>query len=93
MKTVKIPMRKCVGCNQMFPKRELVRIVKTKLDEEKYEISLDLTGKKNGRGAYICKNSECLRLARKKRRLESALDCVIPDEVYEKLEGELANAE
>mgnify|MGYP003516271008 FL=1 len=61
----KVPMRKCLGCGEMFPQKELVRVVKTKIkpqsenEEETYEISLDLTGKKAGRGAYICKKKEC----------------------------------
>ena len=88
-------MRMCTGCGQMKPKRELVRVVKApeRLDEGgkplPQEIELDLTGKKPGRGAYICRDPECLRLARKARRLERAFACKIPDEVYEKLEGEL----
>lgn len=92
----KIPMRMCTGCSQMKPKRELVRIVKApeKLDGNGAPlpqlIELDLTGKKPGRGAYICRDPECLRLARKARRLERAFSCKIPDEVYERLEGELA---
>lgn len=92
----KIPMRMCTGCSQMKPKRELVRIVKApeKLDGNgaplPQPIELDLTGKKPGRGAYICRDPECLRLARKARRLERAFSCKIPDEVYERLEGELA---
>ena len=68
----KVPVRKCLGCGEMFPQKQLVRVVKTKIKsedgEEAYEISLDLVGKKNGRGAYICKNSECFKIARKKSR-------------------------
>lgn len=92
----KIPMRMCAGCNEMKPKRELVRIVKApeKLDENGAQlprpIELDATGKKPGRGAYICRDPECLRKARKARRLEKAFSCRIPDEVYERLEGEMA---
>ena len=92
----KIPLRKCTGCNEMKEKKQLVRIVKTpdKTDEngniiQKSEILVDLTGKKSGRGAYICPNPECLRAARKARRLEKAFSCKIPDEVYEQLEKEL----
>ena len=86
------PKRKCMGCNEMFSKKELVRVVKTKIadDPETYEITLDLTGKKAGRGAYVCKKAECLRKARKAKRLERALDCSIPDDVYEKLEQEMS---
>ena len=93
----KIPLRKCTGCNEMKEKKQLVRIVKTpdKTDEngnivQKSEILVDLTGKKSGRGAYICPNPECLKAARKARRLEKAFSCKIPDEVYEevRIEGE-----
>ena len=92
MHTRKEPKRKCMGCNEMFSKKELVRVVKTKIadDPETYEITLDLTGKKAGRGAYVCKKAECLRKARKAKRLERALDCSIPDDVYEKLEQEMS---
>ena len=95
MRQRKVPMRMCTGCGQMKPKRELVRVVKApeKLDGDgralPAEISLDLTGKKPGRGAYLCRDRECLRLARKARRLERAFSCKIPDEVYERIEGEL----
>ena len=92
----KIPLRKCTGCNEMKEKKQLVRIVKTpdKTDEngnviQKTEILVDLTGKKSGRGAYICPNPECLKAARKARRFEKAFSCRIPDEVYEQLEKEL----
>ncbi len=95
MHTKKVPMRKCLGCNEMFPKKELVRVVKTKTGEgeEDYEISLDLTGKKAGRGAYVCKNASCLALARKARRIERALSCRIPDEVYDRMEREMKESE
>ena len=88
----KIPLRKCTGCMEMKPKRELIRVVKSKdvTDENGNvlvpgEISLDLTGKQPGRGAYVCKNPECFGLARKARRFERSLSCRIPDEVYEQL--------
>lgn len=96
MKQRKIPQRKCMGCGEMFNKNELVRIVKSKVkdaDDEQYEISLDLTGKKSGRGAYVCKRSECLNKARKAKRIERSLDCVIPDEVYDRMEQELKTDE
>ena len=89
MQQKKIPLRKCMGCMQQFPKKELVRVVKSKSGEENYEISLDLTGKKSGRGAYVCKNVQCLKAARKAKRLERALECEIPAEVYEKMEREM----
>ena len=93
MQPRKIPMRKCLGCGEMFPKKELVRVVKTKLaddnGQEQYEISLDLTGKKAGRGAYVCNNVDCLRAARKARRIERALACQIPQEVFDRMEQEM----
>ncbi len=89
MQTKKIPVRMCSGCGQHFPKKELVRVVRS----PQGEISVDLTGKKSGRGAYICQNVECLRKARKAKRLERALECQIPDEVYGRLEEELSGSE
>ncbi len=85
MQVKKVPMRMCTGCGQMKPKRELIRIVKT----PDGEFLLDATGKKSGRGAYLCKNAECLKNCRKSKRLEKSFSCRIPDEVYEKLESEL----
>ena len=82
MKTKKIPMRMCTGCGEMFDKRELVRVVKS----PEGEVSLDLTGKKAGRGAYVCKK------ARKKRAFERAFSMQIDDEVYNKMEEEIENA-
>jgi predicted RNA-binding protein YlxR (DUF448 family) len=81
----KIPMRKCLGCNEMKPKKELIRAVKS----PDGEISIDLTGKKSGRGAYICPDKACLRKARKGKRLEKALETAIPDSVYDAMENEL----
>lgn len=85
----KIPMRKCTGCGEMKPKKELVRVVKNK----EGEISLDLTGKKAGRGAYLCKDLNCFKSARKNRGLERAFSCKIPDEIYDGMEKELKNNE
>ena len=82
----KQPMRRCTGCGEHFPKKELIRVVRT----PEGEIVLDGVGKMSGRGAYICKNVACLKKARKARRLESSLECSIPEEVYNKLEEELA---
>lgn len=87
MKTKKIPMRMCLGCNEMKPKKELIRVVKSK----EGEISLDLTGKKSGRGAYICRNVECFRKARKARRFEKSFSCMISEDIYNSMEGELEN--
>ncbi len=81
----KVPMRRCVGCNEHKAKKELIRVVR----EDENAFSIDLTGKKNGRGAYICHNIECLRTANKKHALERSFSCKIPQEVYEKLEEEL----
>ena len=77
----KIPMRQCLGCREMKPKPELLRVVRS----PEGEISLDTRGKKPGRGAYICPNSECLRRAVKSRALDRALDTKIPDEVMKRL--------
>lgn len=85
MANKKIPMRQCVGCGEMKAKKELIRVIKT---EE--EVLLDTTGRKNGRGAYICANSECLKKARKSKGLERSLKASIPDEVYENLEKEMS---
>ncbi|MBQ8860133.1 MAG: YlxR family protein [Ruminococcus sp.] len=84
----KIPMRKCTGCGEMKEKRELVRVVRSK----EGEVSLDLVGKKPGRGAYICKDKECLRLARKAKRIERSLECQISPELYDMMEKEIENA-
>lgn len=82
MQQRKVPMRMCTGCGQMKPKRELVRIVRS----SQGEISIDRTGRKPGRGAYICDSVECLQKARKSRRLEKSFGCRIPDEIYAQLE-------
>lgn len=85
MKTVKTPMRMCLGCNEMRPKKELMRVVKS----PEGEISLDFTGKKNGRGAYICRSTECFEKARKARRFEKTFSCKIEESVYEVMADEL----
>ncbi|SCY51989.1 MULTISPECIES: RNase P modulator RnpM [unclassified Butyrivibrio] len=82
----KIPMRKCVGCNEMKEKKELIRVLKTPEDE----IILDTTGRANGRGAYICNNPECLKKAIKNRGLERSLKSHIPAEVSDRLQKELS---
>lgn len=89
MKTKKIPMRMCLGCGEMKPKRELIRVVKSK----EGDISLDLTGKKSGRGAYICKSVECFEKARKARKFERSFSCMISEEIYNSMEGELRENE
>lgn len=85
----KTPLRMCTGCGEMKPKQELVRVVKS----PEGEISLDLTGRKPGRGAYVCRNVECLKAARKARRFEKAFSCRIPDEIYNRMEEELLGNE
>lgn len=79
--------RMCTGCSEMFDKKTLIRVVKS----PEGEISLDLTGKKNGRGAYVCNNLECLKKARKKRAFERAFSMKIDDEVYNKMEEEIVS--
>lgn len=81
-----IPNRQCLGCRQMFPKTELVRVIKTPEDE----VVLDLTGKKNGRGAYICRNISCFEKAVKTKAVERALKISVPDEVYQSISKELS---
>ena len=100
MRQKKIPMRKCTGCGEMKPKKELVRVVKApdKKDDDgnvisQGEVSLDLTGKKPGRGAYVCKSTDCLKLARKARRFERAFSSKIPEEVFDAMEKELSQGE
>ena len=85
----KIPMRKCVGCQEMKSKKEMLRILKT----AENEFVLDATGRKNGRGAYLCFSKECLEKARKNKGLERSFKQAIPKEVYENLEKELENLE
>ena len=82
----KIPVRMCSGCMQRFPKKELIRVVRG----PDGDISLDATGKKSGRGAYICPKAECLKKARKAKRLERALESQIAEDVYDKLEEALS---
>ena len=85
LKPKKIPQRQCVGCRTMKNKKDLIRVVKS----PEGEISLDFTGKKSGRGAYVCPDPECLKKARKSRALERAFDTAIPAEVYDALEGQM----
>ncbi|MBR2010463.1 MAG: YlxR family protein [Clostridia bacterium] len=85
-KAKKIPLRQCLGCNGHFPKKELLRVVR----DPAGAVSLDFTGKKSGRGAYICKSSACLVKAEKTGRLARNLECEIPAEVYTAMREELA---
>lgn len=87
MKIKKIPLRMCTGCMEMKPKKELIRVVKS--PEE--EVSVDLTGKKSGRGAYICKNAQCFEKAFKTKRLSRNLDIAISEEIYNRLREEIQN--
>ena len=85
MANKKIPMRKCVGCQEMKEKKSLIRVVKT----AEGDIILDDTGKKNGRGAYICKSLECFKKAKKTKALERSLGVSVSEQVYEELEKEM----
>lgn len=87
MKVKKIPQRMCTGCMEMKPKKELIRVVKNKDGE----VSIDVTGKKPGRGAYICRNVDCLEKAVKQKRLEKNLEKKIDDELYARLKDEIIN--
>ena len=82
-------MRKCVGCGEMKSKKEMMRVLKTAEDG----IILDTTGKKNGRGAYLCVSMECLQMARKNRGLERSFKMSIPNEVYDNLEKEFGEVD
>ena len=81
----KIPERKCLGCNESKPKKELLRVVR----DPEGNVSLDFTGKKSGRGAYICRSIQCFKKARKSKRIERNLECVIPEDIFDALEAEL----
>ncbi len=85
----KIPMRQCIGCGEMKNKREMMRVLKTAEDE----IILDVTGKKNGRGAYLCQSKECMEKARKTKGLERSFKMNIPEQVYECLQKEFDGIE
>ena len=81
MKPKKIPMRMCVGCREMKPKKELIRVVRP----PEGSVMLDRTGKASGRGAYVCPQTECLKRAIKSKALERGLDCQIPQEIFDQL--------
>ncbi len=85
MSMKKVPLRQCIGCGEMKSKKEMIRVIKT-ADEE---ILLDATGRKNGRGAYLCPSMECLRKAVKSKGLERSFKMAIPKEVYDTLEKEM----
>ena len=81
MRVRKIPLRKCIGCGENKPKKEMIRVVRNK----ELEVKIDPTGKMNGRGAYICSNISCLEQAKKSKRLSNALEIEIPSSIYEEL--------
>lgn len=83
----KLPLRQCVGCGEMKSKKEMIRVLKT----EESSFCLDFTGKKNGRGAYVCKSETCLKQARKNKGLERSFKMAIPSQVYDALEKEFAD--
>ena len=85
----KLPVRRCTGCGEHLPKNELIRVVRTPAGE----VILDLTGKCSGRGAYICRSANCLKKARKSRRIETSLECTITEEVYDRMEEEISRAD
>lgn len=87
MKQKKVPVRRCSGCGERKEKFELVRVVRS----PEGEVSLDLTGKKSGRGAYICRSVSCLHKAQKAKRFERAFECSIPEAVYAAMEEMLKN--
>ena len=85
MSTKKIPLRQCIGCGEMKSKKEMIRVLKTSEDE----IVLDATGRKNGRGAYLCPSMDCFKKAVKNKGLERSFKTAIPKEVYETMEKEM----
>jgi len=89
MKTKKVPLRKCVACQEMMPKKELIRVVRTP-DEE---VLIDLTGKKSGRGAYLCGKVSCFTLAKKSKALDRALKQSVSDTIYDQLASDFVKVE
>ncbi|OBR66817.1 nucleic-acid-binding protein [Paenibacillus oryzae] len=89
MRPRKVPLRKCVACQLMMPKRELIRVVRTPSDE----VEIDLKGKKAGRGAYLCGKASCFKLARKSKALDRALKLPVGDDIYDSLENQFAAVE
>ncbi len=85
LKTKKIPMRLCIGCGEMKPKKNLIRVLK----DAEGTIQLDFTGKKSGRGAYLCKSMECFVAAQKGHRLERSFGCRVSEEIYEEMKHAL----
>ena len=89
MKTRKIPQRKCVACQEMMPKKELIRIVRS----PEGDIQIDLTGKKSGRGAYLCGKTSCFKLAKKSKAFERALKVPVSSDIYDRLEADFIKVE
>jgi hypothetical protein len=89
MRVRKVPLRKCVACQEMMPKKELIRVVRT----PEGEVLIDLTGKKSGRGAYLCGKPSCFKLAKKQRSLDKALKHAVAPEIYERLEQDFINVQ
>ena len=85
----KLPERKCTGCGEKFKKLDLIRVVRT----PQGNVEIDRTGKAAGRGAYVCRDVECFKRSRKARRLETNLECKIPDAIYDEIEAEITRAE
>lgn len=85
----KIPLRECIGCRQLKPKKDMLRVIKT----QENTVEIDVTGKKNGRGAYVCYSETCLETAYKKKGLERSLKMPIPEEIYLRLQKELMDFE
>lgn len=88
-KAKKIPMRQCLGCNAHKPKKEMMRVLRT----PEGNIELDLLGKKSGRGAYVCPSLSCFKKARKSKRIETVLECKIPEEIYDEMENQISLSE
>ena len=91
-KVRKTPMRQCLGCNEHKPKVQLLRVVRPPEGAADGRVFLDFTGKKSGRGAYLCRDVKCLRKVRKSRRLETSLNVSIPEEVWNDMEKEIESA-
>ena len=89
MSMKKVPLRQCIGCQEMKSKKEMIRVIKTAEDE----IMLDATGRKNGRGAYLCPSMECLKKAVKGKGLERSFKMAIPKEIYDQLREEMTEIE
>ena len=85
----KVPMRQCLGCNEHKPKREMIRVVRT----PDGAVELDFVGKKSGRGAYICPKRSCFAKARKSKRIENILEVKLPEEIYDRMEQSISEAE